>query len=183
MYVFGLSGLGAMTWTAGHVLNLSCTPSPPNQVDTEPCLKVVRVYAIRSKRKIRRPPLVRGHQAVGNEVQSSLINPVHPLVHLSTYPEILNLLFSCLFPSYPPDPQNRCQNHGAPVCSNSPGPRDPPNRARHPSTTGQNPPKRVGCPPNRPRWHPKMAKFSPRTPQNLWDILQIHQDGTPRWPS
>jgi hypothetical protein len=106
------------------------------------------------------------------------INPVHPFVNFSTYPHIINLMFSCLVSPLPPDPQNRCQNPGAPVLPyfaahknptnrarhpSKPGP-DPPKRVGHPSETGQDTPKRVGRPPNPPRWHPKMAKLTPRWP-------------------
>jgi hypothetical protein len=51
--------------------------------------------------EIRRPLLAKGHQAVENKAQSSIINPVHPFVHLSAYPHILNRMLSCLFPLAP----------------------------------------------------------------------------------
>jgi hypothetical protein len=52
---------------------------------------------------IRRPLLARGHQAVGDHFNPSI--PYILLVYLSTYPYILNLLFSCLVSPLPPKPE------------------------------------------------------------------------------
>jgi hypothetical protein len=105
---------------------------------------------------ICRPLLARGHQAVWHHFNPSILHIL--LVHLSTYPYILNLKFSCLVSPLPPDPKNRRQNPGAPVC---------------PYFSAHRTPQTVWDIPQ---------KLAP-TPQNAWEVLQIGQDGNPRWPT
>jgi hypothetical protein len=67
----------------------------------------VCIYVPCSIGDIRQPFPVRGHQAVRDH-----LNPVHPLAHLSTYPQILNLLFSCLVSPLLPGPPNLSKMNG-----------------------------------------------------------------------
>ena len=150
-----------------------CPNYPPKKMAIIECTSNILI--------IRRPLLARDHQAVRDHFNPSILYIL--LVYLSTYPYILNLLFSCLVSPLPPRPQKpppKPRRARIPLLFRLTGPPKP-----H-GTSLKNwpgPIKTRGTSSKSAKMAPQDGQVDPQDPQNVWDILQIHQDGTPRWPS